>query len=428
MGWISGWAGAGIGQASDWNKHNAIFRDLVERHWPVYYDSGKPAMLTYYIAQYLVPAAVGKVTHSFDAAYRALYIWNCAGTLLIELFVLCIAKIKTEHGKVLSVVAFWLFNGFYLLGQMFCNIWIQEDLTKYFNLHFFNIAAGQVLQYRSIFVSMRWVFPQVIVPWLAVSLFLILRKNYRYYIFIGLPSMLFGTFSFAGLVILLVLFALCDLITDKAKIVPKLKDMFSLQNILLIVPALVMVAYFIGNVFSEKPEEIGFRFSITSYSDLWTFIVFELCAFGIYAFLIFSNYKRNKLFYANTIALIIIPFVRMGINNDWCMCVSLAPLFVLFIMIIAYINDTKAPEASGKSLAYKGALIALLCVAALYPLYEEGGIIKQRTENYAQLMDSFGTLEKFTAWNAEEEYRADVIYNYFTYFPEESLFYKYMAQ
>ena len=43
-------------------------------------------------------------------------------------------------------------------------------------------------------------------------------------------------------------------------------------------------------------------------------------------------------------------------------------------------------------------------------------------------MDSFGTLEKFTAWNAEEEYRADVIYNYFTYFPEESLFYKYMAQ
>ena len=43
-------------QSADWNKHNAILHDLTTRKWPVYYETRENSMLTYYIAQYLVPS------------------------------------------------------------------------------------------------------------------------------------------------------------------------------------------------------------------------------------------------------------------------------------------------------------------------------------------------------------------------------------
>ena len=50
-----------MGQADDWNKHNALLHDLIEKDWPVMYTSKESAMLTYYVGQYLVPAVAGKI-------------------------------------------------------------------------------------------------------------------------------------------------------------------------------------------------------------------------------------------------------------------------------------------------------------------------------------------------------------------------------
>ena len=62
-------------QAGDWEKHNAVLRDLMERPWPVFYDKYDPSMLTYYLGQYLVPAIAGKITdETLAEEMRLLYV------------------------------------------------------------------------------------------------------------------------------------------------------------------------------------------------------------------------------------------------------------------------------------------------------------------------------------------------------------------
>ena len=47
-------------QSSDWNARNAIFRDLIQHKWPVYYEKSNTS-LTYYVGQWMVPSIFGKV-------------------------------------------------------------------------------------------------------------------------------------------------------------------------------------------------------------------------------------------------------------------------------------------------------------------------------------------------------------------------------
>ena len=96
IGYFAGW-GRFVNQAGDWNKHNAILQDLVRRPWPVYYIKGNEhSMLSYYIAQYLVPGAIGKVFNSFRVAEIALYIWNEIGLILV--YISIVLYFKTSSG------------------------------------------------------------------------------------------------------------------------------------------------------------------------------------------------------------------------------------------------------------------------------------------------------------------------------------------
>ena len=59
---MSGVGGFGY-QDTDWLKHNAILKDLVERPWPVVYElEGRDVPLVYYVAFYLPAALVGKLS------------------------------------------------------------------------------------------------------------------------------------------------------------------------------------------------------------------------------------------------------------------------------------------------------------------------------------------------------------------------------
>lgn len=85
IGYFAGW-GRFVDQTTDWQKHNAILSDLVNRNWPVYYQNdGEYSMLTYYIFQYMVPALFGKLFNSFRVAEITLMIWNEIGLFLIYL-------------------------------------------------------------------------------------------------------------------------------------------------------------------------------------------------------------------------------------------------------------------------------------------------------------------------------------------------------
>ncbi|MBI5282256.1 MAG: hypothetical protein HY858_11290 [Candidatus Solibacter usitatus] len=78
---ISGTGGFGR-QSEDHPKHNAVLLDLIDGHWPVYYESGaQPAPMTYYAAYYLPAALVGKLL-GWQAANLFLALWTALGMAL----------------------------------------------------------------------------------------------------------------------------------------------------------------------------------------------------------------------------------------------------------------------------------------------------------------------------------------------------------
>ena len=118
VGLIAGWLGTAP-QSSDWDKHNAVLHDLIDRPWPVYYTSadGSPTMLSYYIGMYLLPAAVGKLLRSFVLAYVVQYFWLSVGLFLVIAGVLLFARPCSGRCGVAVVVAFLLFNCCLFLSQ-----------------------------------------------------------------------------------------------------------------------------------------------------------------------------------------------------------------------------------------------------------------------------------------------------------------------
>jgi len=91
---------SGIGgfafQNTDFHIRNAIFRDLINYHWPVKYftnptDSSISYSLTYYIGFWLPAALVGKIA-GWTAANIALYFWSVLG-IILTIFLLA-SKIK----------------------------------------------------------------------------------------------------------------------------------------------------------------------------------------------------------------------------------------------------------------------------------------------------------------------------------------------
>lgn len=105
-------------QSSDWPKHNAVLRDLMVRTWPViYHNHDMVSMLTYYLGQYIVPAAVGKLLlllfpqaitleTAFVVSEVVMALWNMIGLALV----ICHLFHLVGHGsfKILVMAAFLL--------------------------------------------------------------------------------------------------------------------------------------------------------------------------------------------------------------------------------------------------------------------------------------------------------------------------------
>ncbi len=424
FGYYIGWSG-GAPQAGDWNKHNAILRDLIEYEWPVYYSQGETAMLTYYIAQYLVPAFIGKICNtSFTVGQYALFIWNCLGIVLVVFWLLIVTRAKSLGKQIIAVLVFLFFGGMLPVTQSILMGWKGYSLSSQIDiLHFLNIDEIY-LQYRSNLTDMRWVFPQCIVPWLTILLFYHDPENRKHYMTMLLPTVLYGTLSFLGMAVLVLLYSAVMFVMSKER-KQYLREIFSVWNIgMLLTLGSVFAAYLWGNVFSKKPQEIGLAIVKYSGNSMFIYFVFCLCMFGIYAILIGKKNVRNALFYVTIIVLMLIPFFKMGVLNDFCMCVSIVPLFIMMIMVIRYLLEN---ASDGMEQMKKGMLIVCLCIGALYPAVELYAGIRDDDRSVKQALDLDGSLAQF-ADRSRWDITQDLKYNYYTYDLEESFFVQYMAR
>lgn len=371
---------SGIGkfvfQNNDHVMRNSIFNTLVEYDWPIrnYEILEKNAEtfnvtgLIYYIGYWLPSALVGKL-FGLRIGYYAQAVWAVLGIALTYYFI-CV---KAKKVVIWPLWIFIFFSGLDIIGVFLTN----ADISAYETI-WHSEWWGIPYQYSSMTTQLFWVFNQSIPAWLCTMLALI-QKNNRNLIFILACCMLSSTFPFVGLFLLVAFLCLtrkyeiseknqsCGLtMRFKAYLMNLLKDTCTIQNVLAGgIIGIVSFLYLFGNsaggrMFQEDPRGPAY------YNSLPKLVLFLILEIGVYVVLLYEYNKHNKLYYFMCLCLCVIPPIKIGYSNDFCMRASIPFLFVLMLLVI---------EALSKSWTRKeyfifASLIITLLIGSITPILE----------------------------------------------------------
>lgn len=417
---ICGW-GDFMSQSTDWVKHNALLQDLTYQRWPVFYqDAVTPSMLTYYIGQYLVPAAVGKLFCSTRVSEIMFMFWGVVGLLIISLNLFSGLNAKSFSHQLVILLLLLLFNGCLPLAQQMYRLFTlgRTDFDPY-QWHWMPFLFGEnpcLLQYRSNFVDLRWVMPQCISIWLVLSIWWKHRGNVESFLPLMLPCMLNGAISFLGLAVMAMLSVAVTWMTEKTKLSDLVWKVFSMDNILsLLFLAVPLLVYFSGNLFSEKPAYAGFARQDV---PLRLYVCFVLGEFGLYALLVWKKHRKNSLFWSAILLLAVLPFFKVGYYNDLVMSASIPAMFLLMICILDNLLENRK---SWQSVC----LVLLLMIAAIYPLKEMNSVRNEGLGRDLGGTHSVSSLEQYS--NLKTEEGESWKYNYYTYDLDNSLFLRWLS-
>lgn len=491
IGYMAGW-GRWAKQSYDWNKHNAVLSDLIEKEWPVYYENeDEKSMLTYYIGQYMVPALGGKIAgmitdkriptvkavpgivtfigatslaHAdwiYDGRYDSeislafrvaeiiQYFWTEIGLILTWMNILLFLKNTSiiAHCAELFMLAFFAVPQSIVEILVYFIYGIDCLYTNYID------AANStiLLQYTGNYICFSFVFIQLIVPWIVVMLFLNYREQLRMYLFYMLPMLLFAPLPFIGLVPLAGGYAIYILCRDK-NILNWIKTVFCIENITCLLSlGTVLVLYYYGNVFQEKPALSGF--TVTDYTGYFgLYIIFVGVNVLIYAGFLFKDNKKNILYYLAIGVLVILPLFHMGLYNDLVMRSSIPSLLVLQCLLTRYMIETFPKVKVKKALlpwVMYAAFIAIIINASTYPIdYFFDRTVNEKYTKVA-VLHTYETMEHFAnrkyfdlsedertalfkqehpGYKFEQDFSEDLIFNYYSYDLEDNVFYNYLAR
>ncbi|MBC7766367.1 MAG: hypothetical protein H7Y41_07790 [Hyphomonadaceae bacterium] len=316
-------------QNSDHHYRNAIFRDLVERNWPVVYDFGNASdtnkvFLVYYIALWLPAALVGKLL-GWYAANLFLYFWVVIGIAMVGYF-MC-RTIKKISLPIILILIF--FSGLDILGYYFMSGRFPP-ITSHIE------SWTGIMQFSSNTTLLYWVFNQTIGPWLVISLMLNM-ENVKSLFFVYALCMLQGPFSFVGLIPFVLYKAFAKLPgAKKDKVKSFQKSMHALWQAFLrcltfqnvaggLTVLIISYLYLSANLSGSK---------YTFHDVSKTYLIFILMDFGVLALLLYPTERRNVNYWIAVVSLMIIPWIRVGFGGDFCMRVSIPALMILMILVI----------------------------------------------------------------------------------------------
>lgn len=409
---ISGYGGF-FYQAGDFGKHNAILNDLVQKDWPVYYynDYGT-SMLTYYLGQYMVPAAVGKLFSSFRVAEIIVLLNNAVGIFLMFLLLFRVTKAGSMKKRAAVVVIFLVFGAVTFLSHCLYGLGHEQETRP---LYYFWLYEAP-LSFRSHGNDLRYVFQICIPTWIASLLFLDSYKDPRYYVLICAPLLLGTVFSFITIGLIMLILFCTTVAQNKAKWLVQLKRAFSTPNLAALLGGVFIPGiYLSGNIVGDKPASIGF--SLVRYTNETAITYYSLIAgFLCFSLLIWRTYERDLLFYLVNGIMLAIPFVQMGRYNDLGMNCTIATLFILMIYVIRalfyYVKEKQIRQAT--------VLVVLLFWSSIYLVQDVADVFR-----FPVQMDGsnrYMTYESLEGLAANPESSVDYAYNYYTLDAGESLF------
>lgn len=346
---------SGIGgfsyQTWDHNFRNAIFRDLVTHDWPVLYQvkgfgsnhplEGQTCMMAYYMGYWLPSAIIGKV-FGWHAANVFLFLWTVAGILLVFYFICRLFKLFSI--KFLLLFIFW--GTAYVIG-----LFIKYPVTTL-------IKSEAVLWAGNMFYAdnntglLYWVFNQSLTPWLIIILVLNHIPHKNIFFLSGLcffqgPLAFLGLLPFAGYILFKEYFKKQISFRRLISALSSFQNIAGAFSILL-----VSILFFSSNSAAQ-------RFAFVP-RNVWVYLLFIFLSFGIIAFLLFHRNRKEPLFYISILLLLPLPFFQLGYGLDFCARVSIAPMFILMLLVMKNLLEER-------TVFRKNILIAYLSICSILP-------------------------------------------------------------
>lgn len=359
-------------QNSDYQYRNAIFRDLINKSWPVIYanssldavsssiaGASNLSILTYYIAFWLPGALVGKL-FGWYAANAFLYLWSFLGLVLITYFLFRTLR----NSSVWSVIILIFFSGMDILGYILIT---KGKLPGPID----HIEWWSGLQYSSNTTLLFWVFNQTITIWLAILLIMNL-KNSRSLFFLYAMLLLHGPFPFLGMLPIVLWKAYQGYPLDLKRINAKMVNIpvlffrwfwkgvlraITFENVCGGISVLLIVYFYLTN--NVSGSKYGTNRLTTNYFGL---VVLEG---GFYLLFLFAEHFKKPLYWICLGSLLLIPFFRVGVSQDFCMRVSIPALFVIMIMIQQSLLGKADPETAAETAAIPAAVEARVRVTLI---------------------------------------------------------------
>lgn len=412
---------AGIGyfyyQSFDYHFRNAVFRDLINYEWPVFYPLANTP-LVYYMAFWLVPAGVAKffglfVTNKitlFMIGNYLLFIYAAFGSALIFAHLAQALKVRRIKQISAAIVLFMLFSGLDIIGHKYFTVVPQpfEHHLEWWATFF---------QYSSITTGMFWVFNQFI-PVTLIMLLVYNERKISNFGFLAALCLFFSPYPTAGIGAFMITYAGVYFVKSADKKQFWLNEIFSVQNIIGAFWLLPLSAlYFITN--SEGMDGLYYVFDFTTPERLFLFMVLE---FLLYTVLLFPQFCRNVFFLTMFISLLLIPFLRLDQQNNFCMRASIPAIVVLAVFTIRFLFEERREHP-----IKTGILCILLVIGAMTPLTEfyRGIYFVSKTQKLSLVQDGIYTLNgqlirmpEF-GWDVNhqytaKEYKTDIFWQYFS--------------
>lgn len=329
--------GGYFAQNIDFSWRTAIFRDLVQYDWPVYYPKTDSTM-HYYFLFWLPAALIGKVTN-FTFAQFALFLYLVCGLFLIYLI---IAK-HTSTGlssTVLIIITIFTFG----LLEFFSGT-IFSYLFKDFTFSYRFIFTGQWLQFVNNQISLSFIYNQTIVPWMMLLLIVTDRKIATFAICGGM-AIAFAPFSVFGLLFYAISYVIYDIIYKKRKnlfvLTKCMKELFSPSNLFAVAAIVpVFALYYMGSSKMASQNSTSLFTWTYAGADKTTFIyliVYYIFAVMCYFVGLYKFEKRNIFYYLTLVLMIILPHIRISSSGLTDFISHASPVITFHIMYMCLKN------------------------------------------------------------------------------------------
>lgn len=304
---------------SDWNKHYAVFNELVTHNSL----SEQGVTLRYYIAMYITPALMEKTFGFSNGVFLASWI-----TLGLFIFLNQVSSlISSKPTRYLAPLVFFLFSGSDIIGTYITGY--QRGSPNHLEWW-----AGWI-EYSSPITSIFWAPQSTIPAWIAIALLMrrpTLDQAFFVYPLLIVSCILWSPFAALGITP----YILSTLFRHDLKLA-NIKVLFLLAILLLC----AITCYYLTFDVDEVPKHWVWNnpcLTLTPGEPCFTpsgyilFIFLEVMP--VAAIALSSKASRGPTVYISIFILALLPLTQIGLNNDLAMNASKPALAALIIGMI----------------------------------------------------------------------------------------------